>query len=302
MQQPEVLTIYRGHREWVSTLSWLPDGRHIVSGSADGTVQLWESDSGKNVLMYNGHSLGVTAVACSPDGSSIASASLDTTVQVWDAQSGKTQTAYRGHSAWIRRALAWSPHGRRIASGSWDRTVQVWDAFSGEDLLTYRGHEGVVCAVAWSPDGRYLASGGGIPDKSVQVWHAEAGERLLSYREHLSSVHSVRWMADGKRILSGGARSHACLWEVTTGKTLALYYYSDETGLVWSPDEQYFLCQTHGMVEIWVAHSDKCVYRSPSQMYKINAMSWSPDGTRIAFGGHNKTVVVWNVEPLLAKS
>ncbi len=67
-------------------------------------------------------------------------------------------------------------------------------------------------------------------------------------------------------------------------------------------DEQYFQCQSSGSVEIWEARSDTCVYRSASQMYKINAMCWSPDGTRIAFGGHNKTVVVWNVEPLFTKS
>jgi WD40 repeat protein len=32
---------YTGHSSWVTAVAFLPDGRHAVSGSADGTVRVW---------------------------------------------------------------------------------------------------------------------------------------------------------------------------------------------------------------------------------------------------------------------
>jgi len=37
----------RGHSDWVSSVAYSPDGKHIVSGSYDNTVKIWDSQSGK---------------------------------------------------------------------------------------------------------------------------------------------------------------------------------------------------------------------------------------------------------------
>jgi WD40 repeat protein len=34
---------YRGHSSWVMAVAWSPDGKRIVSGSFDHTVQVWEA-------------------------------------------------------------------------------------------------------------------------------------------------------------------------------------------------------------------------------------------------------------------
>ena len=109
---------------------WSPDGKRLVSASADATVHLWDAITGQTQLIYKGHSEGVFGVAWSPDGRRIASASRDKTVQVWDAATGATVLTYRGHTSPVTD-VAWSPDGRRIASSGGDATVQVWDATSG---------------------------------------------------------------------------------------------------------------------------------------------------------------------------
>ncbi len=38
-----------GHSNWVTSVSFSSDGRHISSGSADETVRVWDVESGKEV-------------------------------------------------------------------------------------------------------------------------------------------------------------------------------------------------------------------------------------------------------------
>ena len=80
----------KGHSDWVSSVTFSPDGRHIVSGSCDRTVRVWDAQTGQNVMdILKGHDHYVTFVAFSPDGRYIFSGSDDKTVRVWDAQTGQ---------------------------------------------------------------------------------------------------------------------------------------------------------------------------------------------------------------------
>ncbi len=120
--QTKLLLTYQGHSERATAVAWSPDGKEVVSGSLDKTVQIWSATTGKTRLVYQGHTDGILAVAWSPDGRSIASSSLDNTIQVWDASTGAHITTYRGHKL-PAQALSWSPDSRLIVSGSSDQTA-----------------------------------------------------------------------------------------------------------------------------------------------------------------------------------
>ncbi len=134
VSQGTTLLTYQGHKGYVTTLAWSPDGKHIASGSQDWTVQVWEAHSGHHLFTYKGLCSTVRALAWSPDGKRIATAGghTDNTVQVWDAPKDDWDEAtrghvfiYEGHTTGIS-ALAWSPDGTHIASGGEDMTVQIW--------------------------------------------------------------------------------------------------------------------------------------------------------------------------------
>jgi len=86
MQANSIIATYLGHSASVNTVAWSPDGTRIASGGDDGSVQVWEASTGKNIFIYRVHTGKVNAVAWSPDGKSIASGSSDMTVQVWSAK------------------------------------------------------------------------------------------------------------------------------------------------------------------------------------------------------------------------
>jgi hypothetical protein len=67
-------------------VAFSPDGLRLASAHPDGTVRLWDADTGKQLAVLQGHTGEVLAVAFSPDGSRIASADKDGTVRLWIAR------------------------------------------------------------------------------------------------------------------------------------------------------------------------------------------------------------------------
>jgi WD40 repeat protein len=60
------------------------DGRRAVSGGDDGTMRVWDLDSGAALLTLTGHDGWVNAVAISADGRRAVSGGYDRSVRVWD--------------------------------------------------------------------------------------------------------------------------------------------------------------------------------------------------------------------------
>jgi WD40 repeat protein len=68
------------------SVAFSPDDQHIISGSSDKTVRLWNVKNGTLACRpFEGHTARVISVAFSPDGKHIVSASADTALRVWDA-------------------------------------------------------------------------------------------------------------------------------------------------------------------------------------------------------------------------
>ena len=77
------------HPAIVNRAAWTPDGKHVLSASADGIVRTWDADVGKMVgpELHHGHDIRVIAI--SMDGSRAATGATDDAVCVWDLTTGK---------------------------------------------------------------------------------------------------------------------------------------------------------------------------------------------------------------------
>src|SRR5262249_30232716 len=100
------------------------DGKVIAAGSKNGTVVLWDADTGKQLTWQQGHRDGVTAVAFTPDGKALLSASRDRTILYYALPAGAPVQVGR-HEAPIAY-LAVSPDGKTLATAGEDRVVRIW--------------------------------------------------------------------------------------------------------------------------------------------------------------------------------
>ena len=155
-------TRLEGHTDYVTSLTWSPDGALLASGSEDSALRVWDAQTKRCVSILRGHSESVLAVAFSPDGSLLASAGSDRNVRLWDlAAEAPAASLVDPKSDCFTTGLAWSPDGRLLAAARWpENVVRVWDV-AGRQLLsslpcTLSDVEPV--GLGFIPDGQLLAA------------------------------------------------------------------------------------------------------------------------------------------------
>ena len=77
---------FKGHSGEVLAVAFSPDGRRILTGSADRTARLWDATSGDELLILEGHEAGVSFVAFSSDGAKVVLGCSDGAFTVLDSR------------------------------------------------------------------------------------------------------------------------------------------------------------------------------------------------------------------------
>ncbi|KAG8846333.1 hypothetical protein FRB91_000901 [Serendipita sp. 411] len=299
---PEPPQEWLGHTRGVTSISFSPDGRRIVSGSEDQTIRLWDAETGQPLgEPLLGHSNAVWSVAFSPDGHRIVSGSLDKTVRLWDAGTGQPLGApLRGHSG-IVRSVAFSPDGCYIVSGSGDHLIRLWDAETGQPLgEPIRGHSGTVRSVAFSPNGCRIVSGS--EDKTIQLWDAKTGRSLGEpIHGHTGTVSSVTFSPDGCRVVSGSSDKTIRLWNAETGQPLGaplLGHSNSVRSIALSPDGRRIVSgSSDKTIRLWDAETGQALGQPfLGHSNAIRSVAFSPDGRRTVSGSSDKTIWLWDAE------
>src|SRR5208283_3573522 len=139
----------------VFSVAWSPDGDRLAFAGAEGTIQIWSTATGQEILKFSA-SNPQWSVAWSPDSKRLATGGEDRTARIWDATTGKEVFAFHGFDGPVR-SVAWNPDGRYLAAGdagseTWNGTVKVWDTAKGQEIVDLKGK--AKYPVAWSPDGK----------------------------------------------------------------------------------------------------------------------------------------------------
>ena len=115
-----------GHYSFVNSVNFSPDGKTLVSGSADNTIKLWNVETGQEIRTLKGHDELVRSVNFSPDGKTLVSGSDDKTIKLWNVETGQEIRTLKGHDNWVN-SVNFSPDGKTLVSGSADNTIKLWN-------------------------------------------------------------------------------------------------------------------------------------------------------------------------------
>ncbi|MBO0701132.1 MAG: WD40 repeat domain-containing protein, partial [Zavarzinella sp.] len=303
--------VLRGHTDSVFALAFSPDGKILASGSFDKTIKLWDVASGKEIRTLSGHTKQVVSLAFSPDGKRLASAAnpffgdaepAPGEVKTWEVATGLELRVFEGFQApvfavtfstdgvrliaaggtgefggvraWTTKtgrlgfdvalsegpfyAVAYSPDGKSFAMGGAGKRIHVRaTAAQNEDWFTTATHPDPIYAVAYSPDGKLIASAGAGKPPGIRFWDAETGERRPMIETPQRSIKSLAFRKDGKLIAAGAFDGTARVFDVASGK------------------------------EVLALKDFGC---------NVNAVAFSPDGTRLAVATADKLVRLYTLK------
>jgi hypothetical protein len=268
-----------GHDRMVTSIAFCPDGKRVLSGSYDGSLRVWDLETGEDVACLRTEGMGwIRSVAVSPDGRFALSGGTDRRIRLWDLTNRTEVRQLRGHED-VVCSVAFAPDGRSAVSASKDRAVCLWDLDDGEPRRWLRGHDRAVWSVVFTPDGRSVLSASA--DETLRLWDVDSGKQRTIFRGHEDAVLSVAVSPDGHFAVSGGADHTLRLWDLHTGAEVRRFEGDMDRVLAvaFSPDGRRALCGgLDQAVQLW----DVCTGRSLGVLRGhetgIRAVAFAPDG------------------------
>jgi WD40 repeat protein len=77
------MTFFSTHKDKITSISFSPDGRWVVTSSDDYTSRIWDATTGLWVCTLKGHTAGVQEADFSPAGCYLVTGSNDSRVILW---------------------------------------------------------------------------------------------------------------------------------------------------------------------------------------------------------------------------
>ncbi|CAI4217209.1 unnamed protein product [Parascedosporium putredinis] len=126
------------------------NGKFTASGHQNGTVYIFNNDSGRLVHALTGLTKAIRTVSFSPGSTRLAAAGDAAVIALYDMQHGEHVANLTGHSAWVT-SVDWNDSGEFLLSGAMDGKAKVWSIERKVCVATHSETDKPVWAVKWLP-------------------------------------------------------------------------------------------------------------------------------------------------------
>lgn len=269
-QTRQVLQEATGKR--VNELVWHPGGNLLASGSDHGNIQIWDTSTGGYIEYSAGNPLECSGLLWSYDGNQLWAIALEDrpNLFVWITGTGELISSASVGPLFNPK---WNEEGTFLVAGSLGTVpalISTGDNIMSEGLgepdFPIKIGEQVFVAV-WSSDGNLIA--GGTPNGHVRVWNADTSQLIMD--------------------VGGDENYDVSMWRLSLIVELAF-----------TPDgKKVQALDGSGVFRVWDVATSELLMEEPLPVtgLPIYAAEFSPDGTRLAYGGEDGMLEIVDLGP-----
>ncbi|CAI7677603.1 hypothetical protein N7533_006619 [Penicillium manginii] len=227
-----LLDTIKAHDGPVWSLHVHPDGKSMVSGSADKTAKFWEfkvvqeeipgtKRTTPRLKLMHTRTLKVSddilSLRFSPDARLLAVSLLDNTVKVFFVDSLKLFLNLYGHKLPVL-SMDISYDSKMIVTCSADKTARLWGLDFGDCHKALLAHEDSVMSVAFVPhnkDGNGHNFFSASKDKMIKYWDGDKFENIQKLSGHHGEIWALAMSRSGDFIVSASHDKSIRIWQQT---------------------------------------------------------------------------------------
>lgn len=300
------LMTFRGHTGEVRAVTYSPQGSWLATGGEDGTIRIWDPQTGAELHCLTGNHESVNTLAVSPNGKRLAAGCYGHVVELWNTVTWQISHVLEGFDDEIT-SLSFSGDGSRLAVGCRDSKTRIFEVDTSTILITLSQEKDPVYHIALTPDGRYLATVGGRDDPcdcSARVWDLENGN-LIQRMPGTREIHAVAFSPDGRWMATGGQEEVVHIWDWREGhllQTLTGFTRMIQSICFSHDGRKLAACSREGLIRLWSTetwHEEQIVVGHTGILHDL---AFSPDDTLLASVGEDTTCRIWGVDTLSRES
>ena len=294
------------HGDEVREAHFSPDGKRVVTASADKTAKLWTATDG-HLIATMPHQSKVASARFNRDGSRIVTASFDGTVKVWDGATGAAVGSIAAGEPSAKElgprqaqvVADFSPDGSLIATASGTH-ARIWEAESLAPNATLAGHLEPILALVFQPDGKSLFTA----DAAGEIKHWNVDGTLLSSLVLPSTgperrVSALSVSRDGRRLAAVGWDGIGAVWDARRGQLMATLRHSETFlySVSLSPDGERVATAGDGRTaKVWSAQTGRIMRLLEGHSSALRSVTYSADGHDLLTTSSDGTARLWSAD------
>ncbi|MCA9904548.1 MAG: PD40 domain-containing protein, partial [Anaerolineae bacterium] len=295
------------HQSWINAIALDPSGARLLTGSVDGALALWDTDSGALVQQEQFNDFteaegirvnlaSINALAFDPHDPTSAAIGSNALI-FWDVEHWQERRRIDDVPGALTQSLAYSPDGQLLAAGYSSGELRVYDVSTSQPSISLRAHRDSIDTVAFSPDGTLLATG--ARDAAVSLWDVATGEQIDSWTPAPGEpVEALAFARDGRQLLVGLNESGMRAYDVDTrDEAWRMDDFEDGVpALDISPDGRWLAFTAYdSAVTVTDMATRTTRFSYVGHGARSEAVAFSPDGLLLYTGSFDTTARSWQV-------
>ena len=241
-----MLESFQAHDGAIWSLQVHPDGKSLVTGSADKSAKFWNFEvvqeeipgtrrTTPKLKLVHKRTLkmddDILSVRYTPNGKHLAVALLDNTVRVFFADTLKQLHTLYGHKLPVLN-MDISSDSKLIATCSADKSVKIWGLDFGDVHKSFFAHNDSIMQVAFEREGHNFFSSS--KDRLVKYWDGDKFENIQKMGGHHGEIWAMCVGRCTELVVTASHDKSIRVWEqgddmVSISPTPFIYIYTIKT-------------------------------------------------------------------------